>query len=109
MATPNKLYRLKYIENNDIRYGAFAKLSLILHRLDQLLEQGMYCIVVDDRDVEYKAPRATPAPAAPSQAQLKPLSISAIAAYLKKPENVERRRQARLDDEAMWARLRSNN
>lgn len=100
----NPLYRLKYIENNDIRYGAFAKLSLILHRLDQLLEQGMYCIVVDDRDVEYKAPRATPAPAAPSQ----PLSISAIVAHMKKPENVARREKAKLNDAAMWAKLRNS-
>ena len=99
---------MKYIEDGDIRYGAFAKLSLILHRLDQLLEQGMYCIVVDDRDVEYKAPRATPAPAAPSQPQLKPLSISAIIAHMKKPENVARREKAKLDDAAMWAKLRNS-
>jgi hypothetical protein len=104
------LYRLKYIENDEIRLGSFARLSLILHRLDQLLEDGMYCIVIDERGNEYKAPPMpstkpkTPAPAAIA----KPLTIDAIAAYLKKPENVERRRQAKLEDETKWARLRNS-
>lgn len=104
------LYRLKYIENDEIRLGSFARLSLVLHRLDQLLEQGMYCIVVDEHGNEYKAPPVpsakpkTPAPAAIA----KPLMIDAIAAHLKKPENVEKRRQAKLDDEAKWAKLRSS-
>jgi hypothetical protein len=34
--------------------------------------------------------------------------LDAIAAYLKKPENVEKRRQARLDDANQWAKLRNS-
>lgn len=107
----SNLYRLKYIENDEIRLGSFAKLPLVLHRLDQLLEQGMYCIVVDEHGNEYKTPpmpSAKPKTPAPAKPIAKPLMIDAIAAHLKKPENVERRRQAKLDDEAKWARLRNS-
>ena len=103
------LYRLKYIKNGEIRLGGLAKLSLILHELDKHLEKGIYCIVVDDRDVEYKAPKQTlKAIAAPKTSSPKPMTIDVIAAYLKKPENVEKRRQARLDDANQWAKLRNS-
>lgn len=93
------LYRLKYIKNGEIRLGGLAKLPLILHELDKHLEKGIYCIVVDDRDVEYKAPTQAPkAIATPKYPSPKPMDLGAIAAHLKKPENVEKRRQARLDD-----------
>lgn len=104
----SNLYRLKYIENDEIRLGSFAKLSLVLYRLDQLLEQGMYCIVVDEHGNEYKSPPMPSAKPKTSAAIAKPLMIDAIAAHLKKPENVEKRRQAKLDDEAKWAKLRSS-
>ena len=80
-------------------------MPLILHELDKHLEKGIYCIVVDDRDVEYKPPKAI---AAPKTSSPKPMTIDAIAAYLKKPENVEKRRQARLDDANQWAKLRNS-
>jgi len=105
----SNLYRLKYIENDEIRLGSLAKLSLVLYRLDQLLEQGMYCIVIDEHGNEYKAPPMPSAkPKTPAKAIAKPLMIDAIAAHLKKPENVERRRQAKLEDETKWARLRNS-
>lgn len=105
----SNLYRLKYIENDEIRLGSLAKLSLVLHRLDQLLEQGMYCIVIDEHGNEYKAPPMPSAkPTTPAKAIAKPLMIDAIAAYLKKPENVARREKARLDDANQWAKLRNS-
>ena len=88
--------------------GGFAKLSLILHRLDQLLEQGMYCIVVDANGNEYKAPLASIAPQQTIRPSPKPMMIDLIAAHLKKPENVEKRKQARLDDANQWAMLRKS-
>lgn len=99
------LYRLKYIKNGEIRLGGLAKLSLILHELDKHLSKGIYCIVVDDRDVEYKPPKAI---AASKTSSPKPMTIDAIAAYLKKPENVARREKARLDDANQWAKLRNS-
>ncbi len=93
------LYRLKYIKNGEIRLGGLAKLPLILRELDKHLEKGIYCIVVDDRDVEYKAPKQTPKEiVTPKHPSPKPMMIDAIAAYLNKPENVEKRRQAKLND-----------
>lgn len=104
-----KLYRLKYIEDGEIRLGGFAKLPLILHRLEQLLEDGMYCIVVDDRGIEYKTPTPPTKPASiPAKPVAKPLLMDAIAAYLDKPENVEKRKQAKLEDAAKWAKLRNS-
>jgi hypothetical protein len=103
------LYRLKYIKNDEIRLGGLAKLSLVLHELEKHLEKGIYCIVVDDRDVEYKAPKQTPkAISASKYPSPKPMDLGAIAAYLKKPENVEKRRLARLDDANQWAKLRNS-
>ena len=103
------LYRLKYIKNGEIRLGGLAKLSLILPELDKHLEKGIYCIVVDDRDVEYKAPAQPPkAIAARKHPSPKPMDLGAIAAYLKKPENAEKRRLARLDDANQWAKLRNS-
>lgn len=103
------LYRLKYIKNGEIRLGGLAKLSLVLHELDKHLEKGIYCIVVDDRDVEYKAPKQTPkAIAAPKHQSPKPMMIDAIVAHLKKPENVARREKARLEDVNQWAKLRNS-
>jgi len=101
----DKLYQLKYLtDKGEIRRGGFAKLTLILHELEKHLERGIYCIVVDDRDVEYK-PQAIVTPKPPS---VKPLMIDAIAAYLKKPKNVEKRKQARLDDANQWIKLRNS-
>jgi hypothetical protein len=103
------LYRLKYIKNGEIWLGGLAKLSLVLHELDKHLGKGIYCIVVDDRDVEYKAPIQTPkAIVTPKYPSPKPMNLNAIAAYLKKPENVEKRRLARLDDANQWAKLRNS-
>ena len=106
----SKLYQLRYLtDKGEIRKGNFAKLSLILHELDKKLEQGMYCIVIDEHGVEYKSPPIPSAkPKAPAKPIAKPLTIDAIAAYLKKPENVEKRRQARLDDANQWAKLRNS-
>jgi hypothetical protein len=102
----SNLYQLKYLtDKGEVRRGGLARLSLILHELEKHLERGVYCIVVDDRDVEYKPPKAIAAPKHPSP---KPMMIDAIAAYLKKPENVEKRRQARLDDANQWAKLRNS-
>ena len=102
----SNLYQLKYLtDKGEVRRGGFAKLPLILHELEKHLNKGVYCIVVNDRDVEYKPPKAI---AAPKHQSPKPMMIDAIAAYLKKPENVEKRRQARLDDANQWAKLRNS-
>ena len=107
MMTSN-VYQLKYIDSDGkIGRSSFAALPKILYRLDQLLEDGMYCIVVDANDDEYK-------PSLPSKPQqsvrpaIKPMRIDLIAAHMDKPENVEKRKQARLDDVSQWAKLRSN-
>ena len=108
--TTSSMYRLKYIENDEVRFGSFAKLPLILHRLDQLLEKGVYCIVVDANGNEYKspAPTAKPSKATPKYPSPKPMRIDLIAAHMDKPENAEKRKQARLDDASQWAKLRSS-
>ena len=106
--TTSKIYQLKYIDSDGkIGRSSFAALPKILYRLDQLLENGMYCIVVDANDDEYKPPL----PSRPQQTvrpSPKPMMIDLIAAHLKKPENVEKRKQARLDDANQWAMLRNS-
>jgi hypothetical protein len=70
----------------------------------------MYCIVVDQDGNEYRAPEAIAKPLPtlkyPSP---KPINLNAIVAYLNKPENAEKRKQARLDDANQWAILRSKS
>ena len=109
--TISSMYRLKYIENDEVRFGSFAKLTLILYQLDRLLEKGMYCIVVDANGNEYKSPAPTAKPskaiATPKYPSPKPMMIDAIAAHLNKPENVTRREKARFEDANQWAKLRT--
>jgi hypothetical protein len=104
------LYRLKYIENGEIRLGGLAKLPLVLNRLEQLSKQGMYCIVIDSNGNEYQPPEpiAKPQAIATKYPSPKPMDLGAIAAHLNKPENVEKRRLARLDDANQWAKLRNS-
>ena len=99
------LYRLKYIENGEIRLGGLAKLPLVLNRLEQLSTQGMPCIVVDSNGNEYQAPEPVAKLKYPSP---KPMDLGAIVAHMNKPENVAKRDIARLEDASQWAKLRNS-
>jgi hypothetical protein len=103
------LYRLKS-KNSKFQDGALTKLSLALHQLEQLINKGIDCIVVDANGNEYQPPEpiAKPQAIATKYPSPKPMDLGAIAAHLNKPENVKKRKLARLDDANQWAKLRNS-